>query len=100
MEKQTRELIAVLKVGVLAGVLSFKLAASGLLPIKGGGSQLLDQTRVVVNEESAVTSAVDKTSPSVVAIGEVQSTSNVIPFNPFNPFSAPQAPNQQNQNNT
>lgn len=42
------------------------------------------QTRTVISEENAFISAVEKASPSVVAIGATQRV-----FNPFNPFARP-----------
>lgn len=57
---------------------SFNLTAN--LSPKGIGTE----TRTVVQEENAVIAVVEKSSPSVVAIG---ATSRV--FNPFDPFSIP-----------
>src|SRR5258708_3999606 len=48
-----------------------------------------NQTRTVVQEEDAVISAVDKTSPSVVAIGLSQRV-----INPFNPLPQGSSQNQ------
>jgi len=55
----------------------------------------------VVQEESVITDAVDKVSPSVVTISMVRTRSlgqifNTDPFNPFNVFVTPQQPQTQN----
>ncbi len=76
-----RELILIIIIGGLSGLIVFKLAQNGTI-------NSLTQTRVVVSEENAVISAVEKVSPSVVAIGVTQQI-----INPFNPFSPSQAQN-------
>ncbi len=92
-EKLKFFLIAVL-IGIIAGVAAFRLAVLGKLPFKinlpqGIQTQIQNtQTRTVVQEENAVISTVEKTSPSVVAIGVTQRI-----VNPFDPFSIPK--NQQ-----
>ncbi|MBI2595138.1 trypsin-like peptidase domain-containing protein [Candidatus Daviesbacteria bacterium] len=80
-------------VGVLAGVTTFRLVVLGKLPFKitsdTGQLQVQNtQTRTIVQEENAIISTVEKTSPSVVAIGINQRI-----VNPFDPFSVPK--NQQ-----
>ncbi len=89
-----RNLLLIVIVGALVGITAFRLAAEGKLPLKINLPNKLPQTtssetKVVVSEENAVISAVDKTSPSVVAIGVNQRI-----VNPFDPFSIPK--NQQN----
>ncbi len=84
-------LLLVVVVGALAGVGVFKLAAAGKLPIKNSlpslqVSDLGGKTQVIVKEENAVISAVEKTSPSVVAIGATQRV-----FNPFDPYATPRS---------
>jgi serine protease Do len=69
-------------VGILAGVATFRLASQGKLALPNDTIQ--NQSRVVVQEEDAVINAVEKSSPSVVAIGVTQRV-----INPFSPFSQP-----------
>lgn len=77
--------------GVIAAVLIYQAQARGLIPALGNFPNLeTRETRTIISEESAVVSATEKTSSSVVAIG---ATTRI--FNPFNPFSAP-----RNQNAT
>ncbi len=80
-------LIAV-SLGVVVAVGLYQAQIHGLTP--SGGINLPGrtpaETRIVVSEENAVTSAVEKASPSVVAIGSTQQV-----INPFDPFSAPQS---------
>ncbi|MBI4036936.1 trypsin-like peptidase domain-containing protein [Candidatus Daviesbacteria bacterium] len=79
--------------GILAGIGIFQLAARGYLPVLTAGfptPSRQEKTQTILNEDNAVISAVDKASPSVVAIG---ATTKVI--NPFNPFAIP-----KNQNST
>ncbi|MBI3486315.1 trypsin-like peptidase domain-containing protein [Candidatus Daviesbacteria bacterium] len=82
-----RILVLFIIIGVLAGITTFRLAAEGKLPFKLNNLPIQTQntqTRTVVQEENAVISAVEKVSPSVVAIGVNQRI-----FNPFDPFSLP-----------
>ena len=71
--------------GVLAAIGLYQAQIRGLLPFSGFKipSVLNTEIRTVVQEEDAVISAVDKTSPSVVAIGV--STRVINPFDPFAP---------------
>jgi serine protease Do len=88
-------LLIAIAIGALAGAAVFQASQKGLLPIKSNATlpnqkPLTQQTQTIVNEENAVIDVVDKTSPSVVAIGINQRV-----FNPYDPFSAP-----TNQNST
>ncbi len=78
-------------IGALIGLAAYKTTLSGklALPTQSGGLTINQQSRVVVTEEDAITSAVAKTSPSVIAIAATQ-TQPVL--NPFDPFAAPQQP--------
>lgn len=68
----------------------YKLVQSGKLPLDlnlnlGKVPQIANQeTRIIIQEENAIISTVEKTSPSVVAIGVNQRI-----INPFDPFSIP-----------
>lgn len=89
MNDRLRQIILVLLVGVVSGVLVFKLAVDGRLPIKVSQVQKEienTQTRTTIQEESSVISAVEKSSPSVVAIGVKQRI-----IDPFDPFSVPRS---------
>ncbi len=84
-----RLLIVVIIVGVLVGFGAFTLASSGKMPFNFNSAPIIkpsftNQTQTVVQEENAIISVVDKTSPSVVAIGVNQRI-----VNPFNPFANP-----------
>jgi serine protease Do len=83
-------LSAVIVLGLLVFAF-FILQKSGKLPLKFSPAAITqtNQTRTVVTEESAVIDTVEKSSPSVVAIGVTQRI-----FNPFNPNVLPR--NQQN----
>lgn len=73
--------------GVVVAVGLYQAEIHGLIP--GGGLNLPTvplETRTVVTEENAVIAAVDKTSPSVVAIGSTQQV-----VNPFDPFAPPRS---------
>ncbi len=97
MKDRLRQLVVFLIVGGFAGLAVYRLAAMGKLPTNltpsSGPVLQNNQTRTVVQEENAVISVVEKTSPSVVAIGVSQRV-----VNPFNPFSLPSQ--GQPQNNT
>lgn len=72
-------------VGSLIGIAVFRLAAAGKLPLNLNIPQVQvpsinNERRVVIDEENAVIEAVEKSSPSVVAIGLSQRI-----FNPFDP---------------
>lgn len=86
-------IVIAIALGVLVAVGVYQIQIRGLLP-SGIGKNLpkpgISETRTVISEENAVISAVEKSSPSVVAIGATTRT-----FNPFDPFSVP-----RNQNNT
>ena len=75
-------------IGGLFGITTFKLASEGKIPLKlnlpAQTKVNNNETRTVVQEEGAVISAVEKSSPSVVAIGVNQRI-----VNPFDPFSIP-----------
>lgn len=77
--------------GILAAIGLYQAQIRGILPFGGIKipSVINTEIRTVVQEEDAVIQAVDKTSPSVVAIGI---STRVI--NPFDPFAA--AKNQDN----
>lgn len=91
--ERVRQLITILVLGGLAGLTIFRLAAEGKIPLKIDSKSITKplsvQSRTVVQEENAIIDTVDKTSPSVVAIGVNQQT-----FNPFNPQASPT--NKQN----
>ncbi|MBI2022554.1 trypsin-like peptidase domain-containing protein [Candidatus Daviesbacteria bacterium] len=88
MNEKLKILIVFLLFGVLAGIVAFRLAATGKLPVNLKSPPPLEniQTNRVVKEENAVISTVEKTSPSVVAIGITQRI-----VNPFDPFSLPRS---------
>lgn len=81
-------LIIVISLGALGGILAWQAAQKGYLPSKQNqvtpGVEQKIQT--ILNEENAVIKVVEKTSPSVVAIG---ATRRVV--NPFDPFSVPRS---------
>mgnify|MGYP001581580270 CR=1 FL=1 len=88
---QLSTIMMIIALGVLAAVALFQAELKGLLPKGGlptGAKPPSQETRTIVQEENAVISVVDKTSPSVVAIGI---TRRVV--NPFDPFSLPQSQN-------
>lgn len=77
--------------GVIVAVGLYQAQVRGLIPSDFSLPKTVSlETRTVVQEENAVISAVDKTAPSVVAIGIAKRV-----INPFDPFSSP-----RNQNNT
>lgn len=85
-------LIVVAVLGALIGVGIYKLGAEGKLSLPNFSSNkptakptVEPKNLTILNEENAVISVVEKSSPSVVAIGATQRI-----FNPFNPFAAPQ----------
>ncbi len=96
---RSRSSLLIAVIVIFLGVGLYRMAVLGKLPVKfnplksgTGTTQSSTQTNTVVLEENAVISAVEKSSPSVVAIGIAQRA-----INPFNPFSAP---NSGNTNNT
>ena len=71
MSDKVRNLILFLIIGALGGIYTFKLAQEGKIPLKTSSPPQLstnNQTRTVVQEESAVISVVEKTSPSVIQL--------------------------------
>ncbi len=88
MSDRLRQVLLFISVGILVGLLTFRLAADGKLPFKLSPQiqkQLENtQTRTVVQEENAVIDTVEKSSPSVIAVGVNQRI-----INPFDPFSIP-----------
>ncbi len=91
MSEQVRKLLIVLVILGLIGFVFYELIRTGKIPTQFNQTALTqtNQTRTVVTEESAVIDTVEKSSPSVVAIGVSQRI-----FNPFNPQQLPR--NQQN----
>lgn len=79
-------ILIAIALGVLVAVLVYQAQVRGLIP--GNNIQLpkvLNQeTRTIIDEENAVISVVEESSPSVVAIGVSRRV-----FNPFDPFSIP-----------
>lgn len=90
MDNRIKQLLVFIVVGILVGIGVFRLAAEGKLPLKLSPqiTQRIEETekRTVVEEENAITTAVEKASPSVVAIGVTQRI-----INPFDPFSLPRS---------
>lgn len=88
MSDRLKQLSLIAALGVLVGVATFRLASQGKLPL--GNNQASQppltntERRTIVQEENAIISTVEKTSPSVVAIGVTQRV-----INPFDPFSLP-----------
>ncbi len=82
--------IVVIALLIFAGVGLYQATQKGLISPDKIPLPQKEETRTIVNEENAVISVVDKSSPSVVAIGITQRT-----VNPFDPFAAPRS-----QNNT
>lgn len=71
--------------GVLVAVGLYQAQVRGLIPSKVNLPKIPSQeTRTIIQEENAIISVVEKTSPSVIAIGVSQRV-----VNPFNPFSVP-----------
>lgn len=80
-------LLVVIILGALAGVGAFKASQSGIIPLKPSTPSrnlTTEKTQTILSEENAVIDVVEKTSPSVVAIGTSSKT-----FNPVDPFSSP-----------
>ncbi len=90
MSESLRKILIVLIVLGLFGFIFYELERSGKLPLNFSPDVITqtNQTRTVVTEESAVIDTVEKSSPSVVAIGVTQRI-----FNPFTPNVLPR--NQQ-----
>lgn len=72
--------------GIVVAVGLYQAQIRGLLPASNLNlpKPLLQETQTVVQEENAIISVVDKTSPSVVAIGVSRRV-----VNPFDPFAFP-----------
>lgn len=72
--------------GVVVAVGLYQAQVKGLLPSSGVSLPKItsQETRIVVQEENAIISVVEKTSPSVVAIGISQRV-----VNPFDPYALP-----------
>lgn len=88
MSDRFRLVLLLVLVGVLGVVVIFRLSSQDKLPLtlnKEGQVQIQNQeTRTVIQEENAIISTVEKSSPSVVAIGVNQRI-----INPFDPFAVP-----------
>ncbi len=90
---KSRNSIIVLVIVLLLGIGIYRMAQQGKLPFKLPQASLPitnNQTRTVVQEENTIISVVEKTSPSVVAIGVTQRI-----INPFDPFSQPRTSQDQ-----
>lgn len=87
MTDRLRLLLVFLIIFVLAGIAIFRLAQQGKLSFNSQGVPQIQnfQTDRVVKEENAVITAVEKSSPSVIAIGVNQRI-----VNPFDPFADPE----------
>lgn len=73
--------------GVVSAIAFYQAQIRGLIPsgnIKLPQPSLNQETRTIIQEENAIISVVEKTSPSVVAIGVSRRV-----INPFDPFSVP-----------
>lgn len=82
-------LLLFILIGGLVGLTTYRLAVEGKIPLKIDPTvqtEITKEERKIVDEESAVISVVEKTSPSVVAIGVTQRT-----INPFDPFAIPRS---------
>lgn len=79
-------ILLVTSLGVVAAVALYQAGQKGLLPNTNLKlpQPVSQETRTIVQEENAIISVVEKTSPSVVAIGISQRV-----VNPFDPFSIP-----------
>src|SRR3989344_2858251 len=82
--------VVVILLGVIVAILIYQAQVRGLIPAVLGNLPKLEtrETRTIIQEEIAVVSVVEKTSPSVVAIGATTRT-----FDPFDPFSLPRSQN-------
>ncbi len=76
--------------GLLVGIGTYQAAQRGYLHLKtpnlAPGGVVNEKTRTIINEENAVIDVVERTSPSVVAIGTTKRV-----FDPFDPFSEPKS---------
>jgi serine protease Do len=92
MSSRTINLLLLALVIVLGGVGLYRLVTSGKISFNTLPASPLTnnlQTRTVVQEENAITQAVERVSPSVVAIGVSQRV-----INPFDPFATSRQSNQ------
>jgi serine protease Do len=87
MNDRIRLLLVFAIIAILASIAVMRLAQQGKLSFNSQGVPQIQniQTDRIVKEENAVISAVEKSSPSVVAIGVNQRI-----VNPFDPFSNPE----------
>lgn len=81
---QLSSIILAVALGVIVAVGLYQAQVRGLIPGSISLPKPPEETRTILKEENAVISVVEKTSPSVVAIGV---TRRVI--NPFDPFALP-----------
>lgn len=81
---QLSSLILAVALGIVVAVGLYQAQTRGLLPKGNISLPESKETRTVIQEENAVISAVEKSSPSVIAIGV---TRRVV--NPFDPFASP-----------
>ena len=82
---QLSSIVLAVAAGVIVAVGLYQAQIRGLIP--RGGIELPkppEETRTILKEENAVISVVEKTSPSVVAIGVSRRV-----INPFDPFALP-----------
>jgi serine protease Do len=92
MTNRARPLILGILIVGLLGIGLYRLIVMGRLPWKFDNNRVAgqittnSQTRTVVQEENAIISASEKSSPSVIAIGVTQRI-----VNPFDPFSLPKS---------
>lgn len=90
MDKLKQVLLAVV-IGSLVGIAAYRLVSDNKFPFKfqpvEDNAKIEEtQTQTIVQEENAIISVVEKTSPSVVAISINRRT-----VNPFDPFSIPRS---------
>lgn len=82
-------LLIATSLGVIVAIGVYVAKERGLIPNFNAPIQLpKEETRTIIQEENAIISVVEKTSPSVVAIGITQRV-----INPFDPFAAPRSTN-------
>lgn len=83
-------LIIAVILGILTAVGFYQAQIKGIIPGINRNTLKTEQsqTRTVITEENAVISVVEKTSPSIVAIGATQQI-----VNPFDPFALPKSQN-------
>lgn len=81
---QFSSIILTVALGVAVAVGIYQAQVRGLIPGNLNLPKPPEETRTILKEENAVISVVEKTSPSVVAIGVSRRV-----VNPFNPFALP-----------